>query len=751
MLPADPCEHLLENLNEPQREAVLHQQGPCLVVAGAGSGKTRVLTRRIAHLICRGVDPQAILAITFTNKAAGEMRQRVEQLLGRPSRAMWISTFHAACVRILRVHAAKLGYERHFTILDGTDQRAVLKDIISRLNLDPQRYRPQGIQGIIDRAKTELLDPDAFAAVAGNFFEHQAARIYKAYQERLARENAMDFGDLIRLTVALLEEHEDVRAAYEDQFEHVLIDEYQDTNAAQYRLLRLLGGRRGNVFAVGDADQSVYRFRGADFTIILRFQEDFPDARIIRLEQNYRSTQAILDTANRLIGHNTQRQAKRLWTERGQGEAVVLYRARDEEDEAAFVAGEIQRLVQEEGRPWSDFALLYRTHAQSRALEDRLVLMGMPYRIIGGVRFYERKEIKDLLAYLRLLVNPWDESAFQRAIAEPRRGIGPAAMARLYAFMQETGLDFVAASAQAGEIGGLQKKQVEALRAFGGMLTEMSQYRHQVPVARLLADLLSRSGYEGALKADGTAEALGRLENLKELLTLARIFTSQGYDDTPEDFLAAVALAGDADTVTDENSVSLLTMHSAKGLEYPVVFLVGLEEGLFPHARSLDDGDEIEEERRLCYVGVTRAQERLYLTSAYQRMIFGEFRTGVPSRFLREMGMEHMTVLDPHAPPVGADPLGSGNSDRRTGNWPWSRGPGRRPAATAGHRRTAELPGFVPEVGEEVIHPHWGRGTVLSRSGSGEDTEVTIDFPGAGTRTVIVRYALLRPVEEVGR
>ncbi|HLS89312.1 MAG TPA: UvrD-helicase domain-containing protein [Sphingobacteriaceae bacterium] len=746
-MPADPCEHLLDNLNEPQREAVLHGQGPCLVVAGAGSGKTRVLTRRIAHLICRGVDPQAILAITFTNKAAGEMRERVDQLLGRPSRSMWISTFHAACVRILRVHAARLGYERYFTILDGTDQRALLKDIISRLNLDPQRYRPQVIQGVIDRAKTELLDPQAFAAAAGNFFEHQAARIYRAYQERLARENAVDFGDLIRLTVNLLEEHEDVRGAYEDQFQHVLIDEYQDTNMAQYRLLRLLGGR-GNVFAVGDADQSVYRFRGADFTIILRFQEDFPDARIIRLEQNYRSTQAILDAANRLIGHNTQRQAKRLWTDRGPGEAVVLYRARDEEDEAAFVAGEIRRLVQEEGRPWSDFALLYRTHAQSRALEDRLVLMGMPYRIIGGVRFYERKEIKDLLAYLRLLVNPWDESAFQRAIAEPRRGIGPAAMARLYAFMQETGLDFVAACARAAEIGGLQKKQVEALRAFGRMLEELSQIRHQVPVARLLAELLSRSGYEGALQAEGSAEALGRLENLKELLTLARVFTLQGYDDTPEDFLAAVALAGDADTAGGEDSVSLLTMHSAKGLEFPVVFLVGLEEGLFPHARSLDDGDELEEERRLCYVGVTRAQERLYLTSAYQRMIFGEFRTGVPSRFLGEMGMEHMTVLDPHAPPVRREPAPVRNFPRRAAITPWGWNTAARPAA-ANHRPVEEVPGYIPEVGEDVIHPHWGRGTVLSRSGSGEDTEVTIEFPGAGTRTVLVRYALLRPVEEV--
>lgn len=726
----DVCEQLLADLNPPQQEAVRHDLGPCLVVAGAGSGKTRVLTRRIAWLICQGVDPRRILAITFTNKAAGEMRQRIEQLLGHPARSMWISTFHAACVRILRAHCDRLGYNRSFTILDGADQRAVLRDIISRLNLDPQRYRPRAVQAAIDRAKTELQDPDAFAARADNFFADQVARIYRAYQERIAAENALDFGDLIRLTVALLSAHKDVLAHYQQQFHYLLVDEYQDTNAAQYKLLRLLGGGAGNIFAVGDADQSVYRFRGADFTNVLRFRDDYPGARIIQLEQNYRSTQAILDTANRLIKHNSRRQAKRLWTDRGQGHTVTLFRARDEQDEAAFVADEMQRLA-DTGRPWSDYAILYRTHAQSRVLEDRLVRLGLPYRIIGGVRFYERKEIKDLLAYLRLLVNPRDELAFTRAIAEPRRGIGPAALARLQAFMQNTGLDFVTACTRAGEIDGLQKGQRRALGQFGQMYVDLAGYGDNVPVSRLLADLFERSGYEAALRAEGTAEALGRLENLRELLTLAREFTIQGYDDTPVDFLAAAALASEADTTAGDISISLMTIHSAKGLEFPVVFLVGLEEGLFPHSRALDDAAETEEERRLCYVGVTRAEERLYLVSAHQRTIFGEFRPGVPSRFLQEMDMTQMKVIDPRSET--------------------------RPAAVTPGRRAQPRPlpgafnGFIPAVGASVLHPHWGPGSVLACTGTGEDTEVTIDFPGNGTRTVLVRYALLRPLPTPSR
>ncbi|HEY8449034.1 MAG TPA: UvrD-helicase domain-containing protein [Bacillota bacterium] len=730
-MPPTDCERLLSGLNPAQRRAAAHLDGPCLVLAGAGSGKTRVLTHRVAYLICRGVAPQAILAITFTNKAAREMRERVVRLVGDEARDMWISTFHAACVRILRRWGDRIGYDRGFVIRDEAEQRVLIKASIEQLGLDPDRYPVNAVRAAIDHAKNELRDPDAMSREADSFYLAQVARIYAAYQERLRDENALDFGDLLMQAVRLLREHPEVLAELRARFSHLLVDEYQDTNHAQYVLLKLLAEPRRNLFAVGDADQSIYGWRGADIRNILRFEEDFPEAEVVLLEQNYRSTRPILDVAHDVIAHNRQRREKRLWTERTEGEPVTLYRARDEREEAEFVAGEILRLRADEGLAWQDFAVLYRTHAQSRVLEEVFVRRGLPYVIIGGQRFYERQEVKDLLAYLRLVINPYDSMAFERVLNRPRRGLGATSLLRLTAFARDQGISLVEACCRAGEIEGLQRQQAEAARAFGELLARAAERRHQVPVAELLEELIVESGYERALLADGDAEAIARHENLRELVSIARGAVQAGFDDTVEDFLAQVALTSEVDQATGGDAVALMTLHSAKGLEFPVVFLVGLEEGLFPHVRSLDEEGRVEEERRLCYVGMTRAEQRLYLTHAWSRMIFGDFQSGVPSRFLSEIAPGRLRELGALAP-------GSAQVLTRTGVTTGAVGGPVAPAAEPGAIH-------VPRAGEQVRHPKWGVGTVVGLKGDGGDAEIAIAFPGAGVKRVIARYARLEP------
>ncbi|HEY8488865.1 MAG TPA: UvrD-helicase domain-containing protein, partial [Thermaerobacter sp.] len=784
---------LLEDLNPAQREAVTHPGGPVLVLAGAGSGKTRVLTRRVAYLLRQGVAPHQILAITFTNKAAREMRERVEQLVGAQARDMWIGTFHASCVRILRRDGYRIGYDRNFIILDEDDRRSVLREVLKERNLSETRYPPQAVGALISAAKNQLLDPEAFASRHRDFYRQQVAMVYAAYQERLQRNGAMDFDDLLMQAVRLLEEAPDVLASYQRRFVHILVDEYQDTNHAQYRLLRLLAAGHRNLFVVGDPDQSVYRWRGADITNILRFEEDYPDARVVRLELNYRSTASILAAAQAVIEHNTQRKEKQLRSIHGEGARVVVFGAADEHDEAWFVAREMERL-HAEGYGYGDMAVLYRTHAQSRVVEETLLRRGIPYRIVGGLKFYERKEVKDILAYLRLAVNPDDRISLRRVVNVPRRGIGEATLARLEAYMDREGVGLLDALARAEDIPGITRPQAAALMAFGGVIADLRAAAEHGPAYDVIALALERTGYRAMLEQEGTPDAATRLENLKELLSVARDFERQrGPGDAPlVDFLAEVALVSDVDQLEEgARAVSLMTLHSAKGLEFDVVFITGMEEGVFPHSRSLDDPHELEEERRLCYVGMTRARQRLYMCFTRQRTLFGATRRQVPSRFLEEADQRYLEwqglppgsdepAFDDGAEAWEAGAAGwrgagarwgaAGRPGRGGGAFGWDRGRGgpgggagldgrarggpawngrgasRTAGATPGGdgtRGPAAAGGEPFRPGERVVHPRFGEGTIVMRRGEGDDAEVTIAFPDAGLKTFIVRYANL--------
>jgi DNA helicase-2/ATP-dependent DNA helicase PcrA len=665
---------LLDDLNPEQREAVLAPAGPVLVLAGAGSGKTRVLTRRLARLIRDGADPRRMLAITFTNKAARELTERVEVLLGG-SAPGWVHTFHAACARMLRREIARFGYTRDFTILDADDQRGAVREVLRELDLADDRFPAQAVAGRISRAKNELLRPEAVAAAARDPWSRQMAQAYARYQAKLERANCLDFDDLIVLGVRLLEEDADAGpgadvplgdlpaeggARYRALFRHVLVDEYQDTNHAQYRLVRALVAGHRSLTAVGDEDQSIYRFRGADSGNIQRFEEDFPDARVVRLERNYRSTQAILDAAGAVIQNNARRYPKQLWTDGGQGEHVALYRGLDGADEADFVAREIARL-RPGARGWGDFAILYRMHAQSRAVEEALLSRGIPYTVVGGLKFYERKEIKDAFSYLRLLVNPLDWPSFRRAIAVPRRGVGDATLEALARHLEETGEALGSALGHAREIPGAARA-ARALEGFAALLDRMRgeaegtldaegeplEPAAPLAVPDIIARVLDLSGLEAELRADDTIEGRSRLENLDELRNVAEERgrgAATGLEGL-RDFLQQATLVAEADNVpgADEGgAVVCLTLHAAKGLEFPVVFLLGMEDGVFPHSRSLDQPEEVEEERRLCYVGLTRARQRLYLTLARERALYGGApRRTLPSRFLGEIGAERL-------------------------------------------------------------------------------------------------------------
>ncbi|MEW6457562.1 MAG: DNA helicase PcrA [Bacillota bacterium] len=702
----------LTELNPAQAEAVCHPGGALLVLAGAGSGKTRVLTSRIAYLVrVHRVEPHRILAITFTNRAAREMKERVARLVPHAVDDLWVMTFHAACLRILRREIEKLGYGKNFVIYDEADQQTVIKDCLKELNLELRQHPPAMFSAAISWQKNALVGPAEFAGAAYDRHQELTARVYAAYQARLERNNALDFDDLLFLAVRLFREFPPVLEQYRRRFLHLLVDEYQDTNHAQYVLVNLLAQTHRNLTVVGDPDQCIYGWRGADLRNILNFERDYPDARVVKLEQNYRSTGRILEAANHVIRFNRHRKEKELWTARGAGEAPVLHQARDERAEARFVAREIRRL-RTQGRSYRDFAVFYRTHAQSRVLEDELLRHGVPYTIIGGVKFYDRKEIKDLLAYLKLIVNPDDDVALTRIINVPRRGVGKASLVKFFAYVRESPVACADALREADRIRGLSAGVREAMGALGEQLARWREW--EGGVTGLTEQVLEESGYLTALEAERTVEARTRMENLSEFLSVTREFDLQRGGPLAE-FLNDLALYTDLDRFDGESSqVTLMTLHSAKGLEFPVVFLTGMEEGVFPHTRAFSEPVEMEEERRLCYVGITRARERLFLTLAESRLLYGNVYYGVPSRFLREIPPELFAGGEPEA---GAA------------------------AGEAEERPEAEGAEFRP--GDRVRHGKWGEGMVVQTDGTGLDAQVKVAFPDQGVKTLMVRYAPL--------
>jgi DNA helicase-2/ATP-dependent DNA helicase PcrA len=774
---AEHLQELLEGLNEPQREAVTHGEGPLLILAGAGSGKTRVLTRRVAFLIYTDqAQAGEILAITFTNKAAKEMRGRVERLLGRGTRGMWLMTFHAACARILRAEAQRLGYTRQFTIYDQADARRLTKRCADAVGVDPKRFTPAAIHSQISAAKNKLRDAESYGQAVGSPFEEMVAEVYALYERDLHRMNAMDFDDLLFRTVNLLELFENVRKRYSSAFRHVLVDEYQDTNHAQYRFLQLLvgGGRQEpaqgarvqvaghrNLAVVGDDSQSIYGFRGADVRNILDFQEDFPDARVVKLEQNYRSTETILSAANAVIANNRGGIAKRLWSELGQGDQIKVRGLEDEHAEARFVVGEIERLV-DEGAARAEIAVLYRTNAMSRVIEDTLVRREIAYQVIGGTKFYERAEIKDAIAYMSWLANPFDVVSFTRVINSPRRGLGRTSLSRIVAHSSSVGVSVWEAASAPERIPGLGAAAVKALRRFMDTMDELRalagippeddqadedearpQGTRSVPVGDLLEAMLSQTGYVEALEAERTIEAQGRIENLEQLVEVGREFDAGASEeeDTLNVFLQQIALVADADSRSeDEGLVTLMTLHNAKGLEYPIVFIAGCEDGVFPHSRALDEGG-LEEERRLFYVGVTRAMRNLYLTYARRRAVFGAQTYGMHSRFLDEVPADLLDevqepVLRPGGVPAGVGVAGAGDHGdpivaTRRGHAPggWAKS----------STREAPVAGKTFRLGEDVVHAAFGEGVVTGVEPGGV---IVVRFAGDGSeRKLMAEYA----------
>ena len=721
---------LLEGLNEPQRQAVTHGEGPLLILAGAGSGKTRALTRRIAYLV--GTDaarPSEILAITFTNKAAAEMRERVESLVGRGARAMWVMTFHSACARMLRSDAERLGYTRGFTIYDESDSVRLVKRCVEELGVDPKRFPPRGIKRQISDAKNQLLDAEAYRIKVASYFEQTAADVYELYEQRSHSMNAMDFDDLLFRCVNLFELFPEVLNRYRQSFQHVLVDEYQDTNHAQYRWLRLLGEEHRNLFVIGDDAQSIYSFRGADIRNVLEFEHDFLDATTIKLEQNYRSTQTILDAANALISNNRSQKPKHLWTDEGKGESIHMRELEDEHAEARFVAGEIEQHV-DSGGSRDDVAVFYRANAQSRVLEDTLVRYGVGYQVIGGTRFYDRAEVKDALAYLTLLVNPSDAVSFGRIVNSPRRGIGDTSQARIAGHANTIGEPIFEVALTPEEIPGLG---AAAVKAVGRFMTTMEKLRDEMggsSVGDLLEETLEDSGYMEALRAERTIEAEGRLENLEELVGVAREYDASAEQPSVEEFLQQIALFSEQDKLQDDQGiVTLMTLHNAKGLEYDVVFMIGCEDGVFPHSRSIEAGD-IEEERRLCYVGVTRARRELYLTHARTRAMYGGREWNVPSRFLGEIPPE-LTDADQQTPARAAAGSWSGGSSS------WGGAGGGPPAVRAEPGPAASF-----ALGDDVNHVKFGDGVVTGNEPGGL---VVVRFATDGTeRKLMADYAPLK-------
>jgi len=711
----------LETLNDIQAAAVRHANGPCLIFAGAGSGKTRVLTHRIAHLLHElEVFPDRILSVTFTNKAAGEMKSRLERMVGDAARDLWVGTFHSMCVRILRRDGKKIGITPNFAIIDDTDQRAVIKDIIADLDYDERQLTPGACLAEISKAKNVLQTPDQYLEKHASFIGERYGNVYKEYERRLSESNSLDFDDLIGKTIRLFEEDKEVRTRYQNKFRYVLVDEYQDVNFAQYKLLTLFSGEHKNITVVGDDDQSIYSWRGSDYKMILRFEEDFPGAKVFNLEENYRSTQTILTAASELVENNKTRHPKKLFTQRAEGEIVAAFRAETERAEARYVVEKIKESVRE-GSAYRDFLILYRTNAQSRVFEEAMISEGIPYRVVGGVGFYARQEIKDIISYLRYILNPSDAIAFKRIVNVPRRSIGAQTLASLVDAANDAKMSVGEAVFDKELLKRAVPKKQKELERFAELVGNWRERLDSLSISDLLVAVMEESGYVRELQNEDTNEARTRLENLQELVGVAREFESINATDTLADFLGNIALISDLDTLDPTSSyVTLMTMHGAKGLEFPVVFLTGLEEGVFPHSRALVDMTELEEERRLAYVGVTRAMDRLFLSYAERRTLFGNTFAHPKSRFLEEMPSVEMLggVVLPR--PAG-------------GRW----------REVSIHENAGAGMKMDLQSGDRVRHPKWGEGVVAGVVGGGGDGLLTINFPNVGQKMVMLKYAPL--------
>lgn len=731
---------IFDTLNDRQCEAVKHTEGPLLITAGAGSGKTKVLTCRIAHLLELGVAPYRILAITFTNKAAKEMKERVTNLVGAQADSIWLSTFHSFCAKLLRFEVDGFhGYTRNFTIYDSSDQLVLVKDCLKKLNLDDKQFMPRSVLGTISSAKNVLMDAKAFAAEASDFYEQKVADVYALYQEKLRENNAVDFDDLLFLAVRLLQEKEDVREKYQSRFQYILVDEYQDTNHAQYALTKILAARWRNICVVGDADQSIYAWRGADIRNIIDFTRDYPDAASIKLEQNYRSTKTILHAANAVIDNNESRPKKTLWTENPAGNKIIHYQAQTEHDEADYIAGVIYNRHEISHEPYGDMAILFRTNAQSRVLEEKLMRYAIPYTMVGGTKFYDRKEIKDVLAYLRLLYNPEDSLSLTRIINVPKRNIGATTMEHVAAYAEEQGISLFEALSSTDEIP-VTKRARTSLENFAAMIFDLLNDIEGKDVLSLIETVIKQTGYGDMLDKEAEHDPQGesRKENVGEFLSVAKDYMDSNPDGNLQDFLENVALVSDVDDFESSDSkVTLMTLHAAKGLEFPVVFLTGLDEGLFPHSRTLLDPAQVEEERRLAYVGITRAERQLYVTNAITRTMYGRISAYMPSRFLAEIPPQLME--DYH----------------RKSAMPQSRTtavPGKqrvsiltKPVASSLPKKHAVTDTFAK--GDKVRHKIWGIGTVLDVIGEGPNMQMKIQFPTKGVRQVVVKYAPLEKIQ----
>ena len=728
----------LDSLNPEQREAVEHPGGPMLIFAGAGSGKTRVITFRIARLMSLGVNGSRILAVTFTNKSAREMRGRVEELVGDAAKGMWIGTFHSLCARILRIDGKGIGLDPNFVIYDDTDQLSLIREVFKAKNIDDKSIQPRGVLNEISSAKEKLLTPEKYAEKATGFFERIAADVYKSYNVLLHKANALDFDDILYFTNRLFEQRADILEKYQSRFLHILVDEYQDVNFAQYNIVHMLAGKHRNVVVVGDDDQSIYAWRGADVSLILRFGSDYPDAKIIKLERNYRSTKTILSAANEVIKHNRSRAHKELWTENDQGVPITLTQVGTEHDEGMLVAERILQDVRTGRRHFKDCAVLYRTNAQSRVMEEAFLTMRIPHILVGGQRFYERKEIKDMLAYLRLTWNPRDDVSLRRSINTPPRGIGATSIANIEKWAGDHDSQMWGAVIDQEVQHGLPKKAASALRGFASAITDAQEIAEAGPVTPVLRALLSASGYVDMLKAEHSQEALGRLENLQELLNVTAEYDATADEPSLGGFLESVSLVADVDSLNgDGDAVTLMTLHSAKGLEFPVVFLTGLEEGVFPHSRSLNTDSEVEEERRLCYVGMTRAREELHLVHAHRRSVYGTPNFNRRSRFLDDIPSNLLDTLN-----VGGyqAPQARTVFQERTGSYTVT-----EPVMVEAPKAPMWKPPF--EIGQRVRHVKFGMGVVVSCNPIKDDVEVTVAFPGVvGVKKLVQKFAKLETV-----
>lgn len=740
--------NLLEGMNPGQKEAVAYTEGPLLIMAGAGSGKTRVLTHRIAYLIDeKGVNPWNILAITFTNKAAKEMKERVGRLMETGGDSVWVSTFHSMCVRMLRRDIDRIGYNKAFTISDPSDQQTLMKRIMKERNIDPKKYNPRAILSEISNAKNELMDAQEYRKSANSFFEKLVADCYDDYQRELRRNQSVDFDDLIMLTIRLFEESKETLDYYQNKFHYIHVDEYQDTNTAQYTLVNMMAKRFKNLCVVGDADQSIYGWRGANMDNILDFEKDYSDAKVVMLEQNYRSTKFILKAANDVIANNNKRKVKKLWTDNDEGEKITYYRGQSEGDESRYVVSKMLEEMKTSNYNYGDFAVLYRTNAQSRVIEENLLKSNIPYKMVGGHKFYDRKEIRDVLAYLRLIANPEDNMSFERVINTPKRGIGPGTIEKLRSFANEYEWSLLEAALNVS-ITNIKGKAAGELEGFAFMMRDLQQMQEYLPVTKLVEETLERSGYLKSLELERTLESETRVENIKEFLSVTQQFEKDNSEDKSLlTFLTDLALISDLDNIEEEpqSEVTLMTLHAAKGLEFPIVFLIGLEEGIFPLSRSMMEEDDLEEERRLAYVGITRAEKKLYVTNAYSRVLYGRMQSNQASRFIKEISEEVIESGNNQPGNTHAIPYG-----RPTSSAPYRNNQAERAASTpyqspVSDKKESGADKLAWSTGDKAVHKKWGVGTVVKVTGDADNLQLDIAFKEQGIKRLLAAFA---PIEK---